>query len=502
MRETDREPIALRVGTILQDRYVIEERIGHGGFGVTYRARDMRVDVPVAVKEYLPQCQLNKKDAQRETKMAARFYGLEGIAAARDFFTEGDHAYIIMEYVSGMSVRQYIHENGRMSGEEALQKIRPIIKTLGRIHKEGVIHRDISADNLMITDTGQLKLIDFGTARFSDEYFRNPHTLIFKRGFAPVEQCRTKGKQGPWTDVYALCATVYFMITGLTPDDSVDRMIDDRMKSLRQIQGTGLSSHEAACIMKGLEVRPEGRYQSMAALYGDLYGEKRAEGSETEEDSKPRYFTMDFRTTAFLKELKEIGRSRNRKGIIAVVGTGYLAAAVLIFASVLPKGAGRGALIPSPSPWEQPAANISGASAAVQIGENGEGEEKPSPSGAVGDERYVIGDYRGLTREQVKNRTVAFQNAGLKLKFETRYSKKAKGTVISQTLKAGTAYRDFKGASLVLVVSKGRRPFPTAAPTAAPTQPPQSVPSGKPKEKKKKKPEVDFSGDLDVMLGG
>lgn len=475
MRETEQEPIVLKAGTVLQDRYVIEEQIGRGGFGITYRARDMRVDIPVAVKEYLSQHQLNRKDAQRETRMAARFYGLEGIAAARDFFTEGDHFYIIMEYVSGMSVRQYIHENGRMSGEEALQKIRPIIRTLERIHKEGVIHRDISANNLMITDTGDLKLIDFGTARFSSEYRRNPHTLIFKRGFAPVEQCRTKGKQGPWTDVYALCATIYFMITGLVPDDSVDRMIDDRIKSLCQIQGTGLDSHQAACIMKGLEVRPEGRYQNMASLYEDLYGEQRPVETETGEDRKLHYFTTNFHTTTFFKELKEIGRGRKQKGIIVITGTALLAVAALLFVIALPRGIGRSAPIPSPSSWEKPAI---------------------SESGATENELYIIRDYTGLTREQVRNKTAVFREAGLKLKFEARYSKKAKGTVISQTLKAGTTYRDFEGVSLALVVSKGRKP----SPTAAPTQVPREAPSRKPKEKKK--PEVDFSGDLDTMLGG
>lgn len=511
MRETDQDLLVLKEGTVLQDRYVIEEQIGRGGFGITYRARDMRVDVPVAVKEYLPWHQLNRKDAERETRMAARFYGLEGIAAARDFFTEGDHSYIVMEYVSGMSVRQYIRENGRMSGGEALQKIRPIIRTLGRIHKEGVIHRDISANNLMITDTGDLKLIDFGTARFSGEYRRNSHTLIFNHGFAPVEQCRTKGKQGPWTDVYALCATIYFMITGLVPDDSVDRMIDDRMKSLRQIQGTGLDSHQAMCIMKGLEVHPEDRYQNMASLYEDLYGGQRQVEAETGEERKSHSFTTNFHTTTFLRELKEIGRGRKRNGIIVITGTALLAAAVLLFVIVLQRDAGRSAPVPSSSSLgEKPAVSASGAAAILQTDETGGSAQTSPPSGEAEDEQYMIEDYTGLTRKQAKNKTAAFRDAGLKLKYETRYSKKAKGMVISQTLKAGTTYRDFKGVSLVLVVSKGKKPSPTPAPTQAPREDPfptaaparisREAPSAKPKEKKK--PEVDFSGNLDTMLGG
>lgn len=533
MREQEQEWIALKAGMVLQERYVIEERIGRGGFGITYRARDLRVDVPVAVKEYLPQRQLNKKDAQRETKMAAKFYGLEGIAAARDFFTEGEHAYIIMDYVSGMSVKQYIRENGRMSGGVVLKKIRPIIKTLAKIHQEGVIHRDISSDNLMITDDGELKLIDFGTARFSGEYERNPHTLIFKRGFAPLEQCRTKGKQGPWTDVYALCATVYFMIMGLVPDDSVERALNDTMKSLCQTQGTGLDSHQAACIMKGLEVQPEDRYQSMEALYEDLYGERKAAGTEENESWKPRHFTTEFRTTTFFQELKEIGRGRKRKKGFVIAGMGLLAVVVLFGMIVLLKLKGVGgmasaSLPASSSQREQLDMSVSGEAAAAQSGESdvvqagehdvvpdgkddvvltgkdgrpGEIGETPSPSGTVKGEGYEIGNYTGLTRKQAENKTAALRKAGLKLRFETKYSKKAKGTVISQTLKAGSIYPDFEKVSLVLVVSKGKKPSPTAAPTRTPRAPHDTRENSSGKPKGKNKPEIDFSGNLDDMLG-
>lgn len=512
MREQDQEWIALKKGTVLQERYVIEERIGRGGFGITYRAKDLRVDVPVAVKEYLPSRQLNKKDAQRETKMAAKFYGLEGIAAARDFFTEEEHAYIIMDFVSGMSVKQYIRENGRMSGGEVLKKIRPIIKTLAKIHKEGVIHRDISADNLMITDDGELKLIDFGTARFSSEYERNPHTLIFKRGFAPFEQCRSKGKQGPWTDVYALCATIYFMIMGLVPDDSVERVVKDTMKSLCQAQGTGLDSYQAACIMKGLEIQPEDRYQSMAALYDDLYGDRGPAELEENENRKFRRFTTEFRTTTFFQELKEIGRSRKGKRNIVISGVGVMAAVVICCMILLPKWEGAGGMasapLTEPSQRERPAVSVSGEAAAVQTGEPDEawtgggnvtqtrGEETPSPSEAVKDREYEIADYTGLTRKQAKDKTKKLRRAGLKLRYETKYSKKAKGTVISQTLKAGSTYENVREVSLVLVVSKGQKPSPTAAPTGAPRNRPTAS------SRKPKKPEMDFSGNLDEIPGG
>lgn len=523
MSKEDRDEVTLKKGTVLQNRYIIEEKIGRGGFGTTYRARDIRVDVPVAVKEYLPRRRMNEKDAERETKMAAKFYGLEGIAAARDFFVEGEHAYIIMEYVNGMNVKQYIQKHGRMSGRETLQRMRPIIRTLGKIHAEGVIHRDISADNLMITEDENLKLIDFGTARFSDGYTRNPHTLILKHGFAPVEQCRSKGRQGPWTDIYALCATMYFMITGMVPDDSVERMFDDKLKSLQQIHGTGLSRHQTECIMKGLEVLPEQRYQSIAELYEDLYRETGTEETEREKERTLRYFTTGFRTTTFLQEIKAMGE-RGRKRIRAGAAKRILVSAALIMAiagsalGIFLFYGGSGAQdmagsVPSQTPsqvQERPEENASGA-AVVQAEEIPLGQQTHLPQEThlpretslpqTEEAPYIIRDYTGLTRKQVKAKTAALKEAGLKIRYEVKYSKKEKGTVISQTPEAGTECSDLKTVSLVLVVSKGKKPSPTAVPTRAPkpvrTKAPKSAPTKKPAKKDDSK--VQFSGDLDQI---
>lgn len=517
MRRSDQKLIRLEKGTVLQNRYVIEEEIGYGGFGITYRAMDTRVDIPVAVKQYL-QYQLNEKNVRRETKMAAKFYELGGIAAARDYFTEGEHAYIVMEYVRGMSVKQYISENGRMSGGEVLEKIRPLIRTLAAIHKEGVIHRDISSDNLMITNAGQLKLVDFGTARFFAEHGKSFHTAFLKHGFTPLEQCQKEGKQGPWTDVYALCATVYFMITGLVPDHSLDRLRHDPVKSLCQISGTGLSGHQAACIMKGLEVWWESRYQSMGELYGDLYGTP--ETPEEEKGSRGfRYFTTEFRTTTFLQELREIGRGKKRKRRLVIAGMGFLVAIAAFFIVILPnmQGAGQTASVPLPSPQMQAAGVSPGAAAALEqtgrqdvvpAGEGGtpagEGGETFPPAG---EKEHVVEDYTGLTRKEVKKKTATLRKAGLKVQYKPRYSEKKEGTVISQTPKAGTTYQDFEKMSLVLVVSRGQKPSPAPTPTRTPgaansrgaVSP--KIPEKTKKPGKTKKPEVDFSGNLDEVPG-
>ncbi len=142
-----------------------------------------------------------------------------------------------------------------------------------RIHEKGILHRDISADNIMITQEGRLKLIDFGAANFFN-VGREEHTVLIKRGFVPVEQYRTEERMGSWSDVYALCATMYFMITGMVPEDAMERWINDRLTDLGEIYGTGLSAGQSAAIMKGLAVRKEERYQELGQLCQELYSQE------------------------------------------------------------------------------------------------------------------------------------------------------------------------------------------------------------------------------------
>lgn len=265
-----RENGALPEGTILKERYQLEKVLGRGGFGITYRALDRNVQVSVAVKEYLTGSGEDTARAVKEAQIAASLYDLEGIVAVRDYFVENGTAYIVMEYVHGISVKQYVARHGRMSGEEVLDGIRPLLQSIRKIHEKGILHRDISADNLMITSEGKLKLIDFGAASMLDPK-REEHTVLIKRGFVPVEQYRAGEPLGPWTDIYSLCATIYFMITGMVPEDAMERWINDRITSLEEIYGTGLTTVQSRAIMKGLAVRKEERYTDASALYRDLY---------------------------------------------------------------------------------------------------------------------------------------------------------------------------------------------------------------------------------------
>ena len=259
---------------IIMDRYEILAEIGSGGFATTYKAMDHSLDIPVAIKAFHKHTGASMDEAVKEAKIAAGLYELEGIASVRDFFWYKETPCIIMDYVDGTSIKDYVREHGRIRGDKMLILIKPLLQSLIKIHEKGILHRDISADNILLTEDGRLKLIDFGAARLSQNAQGDEYTIIFKRGFAPIEQCSAGGKQGPWTDVYGICATMYYMITGIVPDDSVSRLIEDKLLPLERIDGVRLTPQAMSCIMKGLAVRPEKRFQSMSEFYTALYAAK------------------------------------------------------------------------------------------------------------------------------------------------------------------------------------------------------------------------------------
>ncbi len=287
-------PRCLRPSTILNEKYLVGSVIGEGGFGITYIGFNLEAGQPVAIKEYFPS-ELATRDASagnalsiftgestelfkeglekylREARNLTMFSELPGIVSVKDFFYENETAYIIMEYINGMNLKQYLTKcGGTMNQNEVIKLMKPVLEAMVKIHETGMIHRDISPENIMITKNKQIKLTDFGAARVTNSDDHKSITVVLKRGYAPEEQYRAKGVQGAWTDVYALCATMYRMITGVTPQEALERNIEDNVEPLSKFDPNIWPETEYA-IMKGLSLKAEDRYQNVTDLINALY---------------------------------------------------------------------------------------------------------------------------------------------------------------------------------------------------------------------------------------
>ena len=205
----------------------------------------------------------------KEAQMLSALEPAPSIVRVFDFFEANNTAYLVMEFIDGEPLYKKVRREGKISAKELLPKLPALIRDLAQIHKEGVIHRDISPDNLIWMEDGTLKLLDFGCARFMED--GKSMTVLLKHGFAPIEQYQTKG-QGPWTDVYALSATIYYCLTGVIPPSAVERLDNDEIKTMTS-QGVSVTSKDEEAILWGMTVQPKFRPANMEAFAERLFPE-------------------------------------------------------------------------------------------------------------------------------------------------------------------------------------------------------------------------------------
>ena len=298
-----REPNHLPAGTLLQDRYLIGKVCGFGGFGVTYKAYDRQLEHTVAIKEYFPNGAVNRvpgteqvvlftgsrlKEYQYglerfldEARMTARYVSHKNIVNVFDYFEANKTAYIVMEYLDGIDLAGFLETatNGteKLSADQATDIALNVCNALKTIHADGIIHRDISPDNIYLCLNDSIKVYDFGAARFSAT---QDHllTVILKPGYAPVEQYvgqdEKLGSQGPWTDIYALGATMYKMVTGVKPEESMNRKIKDELKEPIELEPS-VPQYLNDAIMRAMAVEPHLRFQTVEELEAVLKQEKK-----------------------------------------------------------------------------------------------------------------------------------------------------------------------------------------------------------------------------------
>ncbi len=460
--------------TVLGDRYVVGRVIGQGSFGITYIGRDTLFDSVVAVKEYFPAhhvyrnvtgaegimvCLYEDEDQSEykqmmgkfldEAKRLSQFREVRGIVSVRDFFFENNTAYMVMEYVEGVSLKEYVEKHGPMKGEWVLTHMDPLMDALEKIHETGLIHRDISPDNIIVKPDSSLELIDFGSARETNTEKEKSLTVVFKRGFSPAEQYRSRGEQGIFTDVYAVCATMYFCLTGTVPDEALERIFVDETPSLLSMPQVELSRRQKKAVMKGISVRAKERYSSIRELRMALKGER---------------------------------ERHSRIKVLCAAGV----AVCLLMGLVYGYGKGSGRIQTGKAPSangsgvvdrDAPGISSGAGSAAVQY--RADGDTTPVPAPAV-EKLYQVPSVTGLDHKKAEKK---LKQKKMKVSIQWVDSEKKKNTVTAQSVKKGKRVR--AGTKIRLKVSRGKtEPEPTPVPTARPTHSPRPAATKKPPQDK------------------
>ena len=278
----------LTPGTVLKERYLVGRVLGDGGFGITYLGRDLVLDSKVAVKEYFPSGMAVRMRGEPsvfpasagykqdylfglerfldEARLVRKFKNHPNIVSVEDFFPEHDTAYMILEFLDGMTLEKFVEkEGGKIDWQSAVNCLMWVMDAMREVHSAGVLHRDISPDNIFLVRSGHVKVIDFGAARQAMGQKSLNLSVILKHGYAPFEQYESKGQQGPWTDVYATAATLYRTITGVMPAAAPDRFKSDSLARPTEL-GIAMPAHAEAALMKGLALRVEDRFPDMLSM--------------------------------------------------------------------------------------------------------------------------------------------------------------------------------------------------------------------------------------------
>ncbi len=324
--------IGLSPGSILADRYQVGRVLGSGGFGITYLAYDMKLEIAVAVKEYLPRMFASRKEGDTtvlihsegekedylhylegfldEARLLAKFNHESGIVSVIDFFKQNETAYIVMFYVNGITLEEYLkQQGGRIPYGKAVEILSDVMASLSKVHAAGLIHRDISPDNICITLDNQVKLLDFGAARLFVGREKETVSVLLKHGYAPLEQYSSLNHdQGPWTDVYALGATLYRMIAGVVPESVFERLQGHELSRLTAL-GVDIPAHAERVIRKALSVKWNERYPDVLSFLDALHGTHEQEAFQDDDALDKGGKQEDAGHTELLRSVVENGKS-------------------------------------------------------------------------------------------------------------------------------------------------------------------------------------------------
>lgn len=516
------DPFCLPPGTFLQDGdYMVGRVLGKGGFGNTYIGFDNNLMSRVAIKEYYPKAfaardvsggnyalhtyggnaendYKNGLDAfLEEARILARFGGMEGIVNVRRLFEENGTAYIVMEYVDGTSIKDYVQKYGKIEPELVLEMMEQPIRALQAVHEEQLVHRDVSADNFMIGANGTVTLIDFGAARYSNALDEKTRTTICKQGFSALEQYSKDGIQGPWTDVYGICATMYYMLTGIVPKNSTERIVDDAVVPLDQMKDLSLGVEKKRSIMTGMAVKSSDRFQNMEVLYLAIYAKPLEETfphnnpipdppSKSVKEERKGTRPDALSSTGLLRELSERSENRRskekRKRMGRYAGCFALVLVLGVFVWALWKyrgndNDGAGTAVNTEVPFTQPESSRETVTPGPEI----------TPDVTPASDLVKMPVVKGLRKEKAIK---VIQKSSLRSRLQYRYSGSVpKGFVIRGSIPPGKKIE--KNEEILLYISKGKKAVPVkTTPKPVVTKSPA----------KKNTEDGNLAGDLDSIM--
>lgn len=441
-------PRFLRAGTRLAKRYTVGKTLGEGGFGITYTGYDNKEKRPVAIKEYFPANIVSRDTNSGRSQKISCFDGKDGkyfqegierfkkeaktlekaafcnhVVQIYDYFEENETGYIVMEYVPGITVWQQVEKQGVFRPGEMLALLEPLMRDLQKLHEKGLLHRDISPDNMILRPDGVVKLIDFGAARKAEvdaQGSQKSMTVVVRQQYAPREQFSRNGRQGPWTDIYSLSATMYYMLTGKVPVSALERE-SETVSWKMQENLNRISPALAEVLEKGMAFQPEERYSDFAAF---LHALKEAVPMEKERTriEKTVYFNREK------KGRKVLPLWKKRRILI-----GVSAAVILVLGSVIA--------------WQK----MSGEKAAPVT----ETVRMTSPEPSAETEALItMPRVEGERLEEALQR-IKQADDSLPVVVEKQYSETAKDRIVSQSIAPGEQYKKGNKTDVTIVVSKG-----------------------------------------------
>lgn len=320
-----RELYHLYPGMVLNERYIVGQVLGFGGFGIIYKVWDTKLENIIAIKEYYPNGMVNRIPGTKEVRLVAkskkhifehdltrflsearsmaRFSDHKHILNVYDYFEENATAYIVMEFLDGITLHKYLSSDD-VDAATAVEITESICNALKDVHAAGIIHRDVSPDNIFLCTNGNVKLIDFGAARFSKE--EEDRDIILKPGFAPPEQYVMGGEQGPWTDIYGLGATFYYMLVGLKPEEASNRKVSDSLAPPHTLH-PNIPEYLSNIVMRAIAIEPALRFQTIVEFEKALQQEKRVLAPAQEKKQRKVKRLVGILAVALVAVLASIG---------------------------------------------------------------------------------------------------------------------------------------------------------------------------------------------------